>query len=115
MVLVPGPPVTCVRLLRIYAEWYTPSNTSRGPCDGNRSPLMGRFYGTCPDWSSPVYRRLDVPPSLLFSSYTTNYTRCSKTYNATDKFAQDVYDGSLPPYSFYVPDMLQNGDYRLGQ
>ncbi|GFZ43063.1 hypothetical protein JCM24511_00781 [Saitozyma sp. JCM 24511] len=51
---------------------------------------------------------LDVPPSLLFSSYTTNYTRCSKIYSATDKFAQDVYDGTLPPYSFYVPDMLQN-------
>ncbi|RSH82921.1 hypothetical protein EHS25_005911 [Saitozyma podzolica] len=91
-----------------YAEWYTPSNTSRGPCDCNQSPFMGPLDGSNPDWSSPVYRRLDVP-ALLFSSYTTNYTRCSKIYNATDKFAQDVNDGSLPPYSFYVPDMLHNG------
>jgi hypothetical protein len=108
------PSILCVHVLGSYAEWYTPSNTSRGPRDCNQSPFMGPLDGSNPDWSSPVYRRLDVP-ALLFSSYTTNYTRCSKIYNATDKFAQDVNDGSLPPYSFYVPDMLHNGAYGVDQ
>jgi hypothetical protein len=91
-----------------YAEWYTPVATKRGPNDCNNAIFMGPLDNTNPDWSSPVYRRLDVPP-LLFSTYTSNYTRCSRIYNATEKFDDDVKSHRLPPYSFYVPDMLHNG------
>ncbi|KAK9369483.1 hypothetical protein V1509DRAFT_619557 [Lipomyces kononenkoae] len=90
-----------------YAEWYTPLATSRGPNDCNNYPFPGPLDGTNLRWSSPVYRRLDVPP-LLFTTYTSNYTRCSKIYNATAQFDSDVFSHSLPPYSFYVPDMLHN-------
>ncbi|KAK9367582.1 hypothetical protein V1509DRAFT_144733 [Lipomyces kononenkoae] len=90
-----------------YAEWYTPLATARGPNDCNNYPFPGPLDGTNLDWSGPVYRRLDVPP-LLFSTYTSNYTRCSKIYNATAQFDTDVFSHNLPPYSFYAPDMLHN-------
>lgn len=91
-----------------YAEWYTPLATNRGPNDCNNELFIGPLDSTNPDWNSPVYRRLDVPP-LLFSTYTESYTRCSKIYNATEKFDEDVFSRQLPAYSFYVPDMLHNG------
>lgn len=46
---------------------------------------------------------------MLFSTYTSNYERCSKIYNATAQFDSDVFGHKLPAYSFYVPDMLHNG------
>lgn len=91
-----------------YAEWYTPLATNRGPNDCNNELFIGPLDSTNPDWTSPVYRRLDVPP-LLFTTYTESYTRCSKIYNATEKFDDDVFSHKLPPYSIYVPDMLHNG------
>ncbi|KAA8898651.1 hypothetical protein FN846DRAFT_991457 [Sphaerosporella brunnea] len=91
-----------------YAEWYTPAATKRGPNDCNNAVFMGPLSNTSPDWTGPIYRRLDVP-ALLFSTYTSNYTRCSRIYNATEKFDDDVKSHRLPPYSFYVPDMLHNG------
>src|SRR6266576_2750213 len=91
-----------------YAEWYTPAATARGPHDCNNELFMGPLYNTYPQWNGPVYRRVDVPP-LLISTYTSSYTRCSKIYNATAQFDKDVKSHKLPPYSFYVPDMLHNG------
>lgn len=91
-----------------YVEWYTPLATKRGPSDCNNELFIGPLDSTNPVWNSPVYRRLDVPP-LLFSTYTDSYTRCSKIYNATGKFDDDVFSHNLPPYSIYVPDMLHNG------
>lgn len=91
-----------------YAEWYTPLATARGPNDCNNELFIGPLDNTNPDWNSPAYRRLDVP-ALLFQTYTTNYTRCSKIYNATAQFDADVFSHKLPAYSFYVPDMLHNG------
>ncbi|ODQ73978.1 hypothetical protein LIPSTDRAFT_71059 [Lipomyces starkeyi NRRL Y-11557] len=91
-----------------YAEWYTPAATARGPNDCNNAPFPGPLDGTNLQWSGPVYRRLDVP-ALLFTTYTSNYTRCSKIYNATAQFDSDVFSHKLPAYSFYVPDMLHNG------
>lgn len=91
-----------------YVEWYTPLATNRGRNDCNNEMFIGPLDSTNPVWNSPVYRRLDVPP-LLFSTYTDSYTRCSKIYNATEKFDDDVFSHKLPPYSIYVPDMLHNG------
>ena len=91
-----------------YAEWYTPVATARGPNDCNNALYLGPLDNTNPRWNNPVYRRVDVP-ALLFSTYTSNYTRCSKIYNATARFDEDVSAHTLPPYSFYVPDMLHNG------
>lgn len=91
-----------------YAEWYSPIATARGPNDCNNELFIGPLDNTNPDWTSPVYRRLDVP-ALLFSTYTSNYTRCSKVYNATAQFDSDVFSHKLPAYSYYVPDMLHNG------
>ncbi|KAK3938222.1 hypothetical protein QBC46DRAFT_390688 [Diplogelasinospora grovesii] len=91
-----------------YAEWYTPIATKRGPNDCNNELFLGPLDSTNPDWNSPVYRRLDVPP-LLFSTYTTSYARCARIYNASAQFDSDVSTQKLPPYSFYVPDMLHNG------
>ncbi|KFZ02186.1 hypothetical protein V501_09630 [Pseudogymnoascus sp. VKM F-4519 (FW-2642)] len=91
-----------------YIEGYTPLETKRGPNDCNNELFLGPLDSTNPDWSSPVYRRLDVP-ALLFSTYTENYDRCSKVYNATAKFDEDVFGHSMPAYSYYVPDMLHNG------
>ena len=91
-----------------YAEWYTPAATSRGPNDCNNNPFPGPLDGTSADWSSPVQRRLDIP-ALLFTTYTSDYTRCSKIYNATANLTSDVKTQKLPDYSFYVPDMLHNG------
>jgi hypothetical protein len=91
-----------------YAEWYTPAATARGPNDCNNALYMGPLDNTNPRWNNPVYRRVDMPP-LLFSTYTSNYTRCSKIYNATAQFDSDVRSHNLPAYSFYVPDMLHNG------
>ena len=51
---------------------------------------------------------MDIP-ALLFSTYTSNYTRSSKIYNATERFDSDVTSHNLPGRSFYVPDMLHNG------
>jgi Phosphoesterase family len=91
-----------------YAEWYTPVATARGPNDCNNELYLGPLDNTNPRWNNPVYRRVDVP-GLLFSTYTSNYTRCSKIYNATAQFDSDVKSHNLPAYSFYVPDMLHNG------
>jgi Phosphoesterase family len=91
-----------------YAEWYTPVSTARGPNDCNNALYLGPLDNTNPRWNNPVYRRVDVP-ALLFSTYTSNYTRCSKIYNATAQFDSDVWSHKLPAYSFYVPDMLHNG------
>ncbi|KAJ6088728.1 hypothetical protein N7486_009989 [Penicillium sp. IBT 16267x] len=91
-----------------YVEQYSSVATSRGPNDCNNAVYLGPLDNTNPDWSSPTYRRLDVP-ALLFSTYTSNYTRCSYIYNATEKFANDVSSHNLPAYSYYVPDMLHNG------
>jgi hypothetical protein len=91
-----------------YAEWYTPVATARGPNDCNNALYLGPLDNTNPRWNNPVYRRVDMP-ALLFSTYTSNYTRCSKVYNATAKFDSDVRSHNLPAYSFYVPDMLHNG------
>jgi hypothetical protein len=91
-----------------YAEWYTPAKTARGPNDCNQAMYMGPLDSTNPKWNNPTYRRVDNPP-MHFISYTSNYTRCSKIYNATTKWDDDVFSHSLPPYSFYVPDMLHNG------
>ncbi|KUJ06295.1 uncharacterized protein LY89DRAFT_769550 [Mollisia scopiformis] len=90
-----------------YAEWYTPLETKRGPNDCNNEMFIGPLDSTNPAWNGPVYRRLDVPP-LLITTYTSDYTRCSKIYNATGKFDDDVSSHNLPPYSIYVPDMLYN-------
>ena len=90
-----------------YVEWYSPIATHRGPNDCNNYIFNGPIDNTNPVWYAQVYRRLDIP-ALLFSSYTSNYQRCSKVYNATEKFAGDVNSHNLPPYSFYVPDMLHN-------
>ena len=91
-----------------YAEWYTPSATARGPNDCNNELYLGPLDNTNPRFNNPSYRRVDVPP-LLFSTYTSNYTRCSKIYNATAQFGADVMSRKLPHYSFYAPDMLNNG------
>jgi hypothetical protein len=91
-----------------YVEQYTPLVTKRGPNDCNNNIFLGPLDSTNPDWTSPTYRRLDVP-ALLFSTYTTSYERCSKIYNATAQFDDDVFSKKLPPYSYYVPDMLHNG------
>ncbi|KAL1963407.1 hypothetical protein VTN77DRAFT_8423 [Rasamsonia byssochlamydoides] len=91
-----------------YVEWYTPAATHRGPNDCNNYVTYGPMDNTNPDWTSQIYRRLDTP-AMLFSTYTSNYTRCSKIYNATEKFDADVRSHNLPAYSFYVPDMLHNG------
>jgi hypothetical protein len=91
-----------------YAEWYSPIATARGPNDCNNELFIGPLDSTNPDWNSPVYRRLDVP-ALLFSTFTSNYNRCSKVYNATAQFDSDVFSHKLPAYSYYVPDMLHNG------
>jgi hypothetical protein len=91
-----------------YVEWYNSIATKRGPNDCNNYVTYGPMDNTNPDWVSQIYRRLDTPP-MLFSTYTGNYTRCSKIYNATEKFVDDVKSHNLPAYSFYVPDMLHNG------
>jgi hypothetical protein len=91
-----------------YVEWYNQEATERGPHDCNNYVTYGPIDSTNPQWHSQIYRRLDVPP-LLFSTYTSNYTRCSKIYNATTKFDEDVFSKTLPPFSWYVPDMLHNG------
>ncbi|KAH8556761.1 hypothetical protein BGW37DRAFT_448703 [Umbelopsis sp. PMI_123] len=91
-----------------YAEWYTPVATERGPNDCNNALYLGPLDNTNPRWNNPVYRRVDVP-ALLFSTYTSSYDRCSKIYNATEKFDSDVRSHNLPAYSFYAPDMLHNG------
>ncbi|KAF7167907.1 hypothetical protein CNMCM6106_003277 [Aspergillus hiratsukae] len=91
-----------------YVEWYTPAVTKRGPLDCNNYIFNGPIDSTNPNWASQVYRRLDVP-ALLFSTYTSDYERCTKIYNATEKFADDVNSHKLPAYSYYVPDMLHNG------
>ncbi|KAJ5819438.1 hypothetical protein N7474_005029 [Penicillium riverlandense] len=90
-----------------YNEWYNPIETHRGPNDCNNYITNGPYDNTNPDWSSQIYRRLDVP-ALLFSSYTTNYERCAKLYDANVTFAEHVKVHTLPEYSFYVPDMLHN-------
>ncbi|GKZ37615.1 hypothetical protein AbraIFM66950_009264 [Aspergillus brasiliensis] len=90
-----------------YAEWYDPIATHRGPNDCNNYITNGPIDSTNPEWNSQVYRRLDVP-ALLFSSYTSNYERCSKIYGANNTFADHVMSNTLPQYSFYVPDMLHN-------
>ncbi|KAF7157244.1 hypothetical protein CNMCM5623_001367 [Aspergillus felis] len=91
-----------------YVEWYSPAATKRGPLDCNNYIFNGPIDSTNPNWSSQSYRRLDVP-ALLFSTYTSEYERCAKIYNATERFADDVKSGKLPAYSYYVPDMLHNG------
>ncbi|KAL1985255.1 hypothetical protein VTN96DRAFT_8054 [Rasamsonia emersonii] len=91
-----------------YVEWYNPAETQRGPNDCNNYVTYGPMDNTNPEWVSQIYRRLDTP-AMLFTTYTTDYRRCSKIYNATDKFDADVRSHSLPAYSFYVPDMLHNG------
>ncbi|KAH8694228.1 hypothetical protein BGW36DRAFT_300152 [Talaromyces proteolyticus] len=90
-----------------YAEWYDPISTHRGPLDCNNYIFNGPIDSTNPDWNSQIYRRLDVP-ALLFSSYTSDYTRCSKIYDANNTFADHVKTHTLPAYTFYVPDMLHN-------
>jgi hypothetical protein len=90
-----------------YNEWYNPIETYRGPNDCNNYIFNGPYDNTNPDWSSPLYRRLDVP-ALLFSTYTTNYERCAKLYDANVTFAEHVKAHTLPEYSYYVPDMLHN-------
>ncbi|KAJ5358912.1 uncharacterized protein N7496_011325 [Penicillium cataractarum] len=90
-----------------YAEWYNPIATHRGPNDCNNYITNGPVDNTNPDWWSQVYRRLDVP-ALLFSSYTSSYERCSKIYGANTTFADHVMSHTLPEYSYYVPDMLNN-------
>jgi hypothetical protein len=91
-----------------YAEFYTPVATARGPNDCNNALYLGPLDNTNPRFNNPVYRRVDMPP-LMFTTYTSNYTRCSKIFNATARFDEDVKTHKLPPYSFYVPDMLHNG------
>lgn len=91
-----------------YVEWYDPIATQRGPQDCNNYIFNGPLDGTNPNWGSQVYRRLDVP-ALLFSTYTGDYERCSKIYDANNTFADHVKSHSLPAYNFYVPDMLHNG------
>ena len=90
-----------------YNEWYNPIETHRGPNDCNNYIFNGPYDNTNPDWSSPLYRRLDVP-ALLFSTYTTNYERCTKLYDANNTFAEHVKAHTLPEYSYYIPDMLHN-------
>lgn len=91
-----------------YVEWYNPIETHRGPYDCNNYITNGPIDNTNPVWNSQIYRRLDTP-AILFTSYTSDYKRCSKIYNATTQFDADVHGQKLPPYSFYVPDMLHNG------
>lgn len=91
-----------------YIEWYSPIATHRGSNDCNNYALNGPIDNSNPNWNSQVYRRLDVP-ALLFSTYTTSYDRCARLHDANGTFADDVRSGKLPPYSFYVPDMLHNG------
>ncbi|KAJ9306472.1 hypothetical protein DTO217A2_4018 [Paecilomyces variotii] len=90
-----------------YAEWYNPIATHRGEKDCNNYVFNGPIDNTNPVWWSQVYRRLDVPP-LLFSTYTSDYERCTKVYDANVTFAEHVKSHTLPEYSFYVPDMLHN-------
>lgn len=90
-----------------YAEWYDPIATHRGENDCNNYMLNGPIDNTNPVWYAQVYRRLDVP-ALLFSTYTSDYERCTKLYDANNTFADHVKSHQLPDYSFYVPDMIHN-------
>ncbi|KAJ5343500.1 hypothetical protein N7541_007978 [Penicillium brevicompactum] len=90
-----------------YNEWYNPIETHRGPKDCNNYITNGPYDNTNPNWRSPTYRRLDVP-ALLFSTYTTNYERCAKLYDANNTFTEHVMAHTLPEYSYYIPDMLHN-------
>lgn len=96
-----------------YAEWYNPIATHRGPSDCNNYITNGPIDSANSAWASQVYRRLDVP-ALLFSSYTSEYSRCSKIYNANSTFANDVKSHNLPEYTFYVPDMQHNAHDPAG-
>lgn len=91
-----------------YIEWYDPISTHRGENDCNNYIFNGPIDNTNPDWSSQIYHRLDVP-ALLFSTYTSNYERCAKLFDANNTFAEHVMSHQLPEYSFYVPDMIHNG------
>ncbi|EEA19292.1 hypothetical protein TMatcc_009424 [Talaromyces marneffei ATCC 18224] len=91
-----------------YSEWYNPIATFRGPKDCNNYITNGPVDNTNPDWGSQIYRRLDVP-ALLFSTYTTDYERCAKLYDANNTFYDHVMNHSLPKYTYFIPDMLHNG------
>lgn len=90
-----------------YVEWYDSVQTERGPNDCNQELFLGPLDGTDIPNAAPTYRRVDVP-ALWFSTYTQSYERCSKIHNATAKFQDDVFNGSLPSYSYYISDMLHN-------
>ena len=90
-----------------YNEWYDPIETHRGPNDCNNYIFNGPYDNTNPNWSSQLYRRLDVP-ALLFSTYTSSYERCAQLFDANVTFAEHVNAHTLPEYSYYIPDMLHN-------
>jgi len=75
------------RSWRVYAEGYP------GNC----------FLGS----SMGAYVRRHVP-FLSFRSVQTNATRCQRIVNAS-ALANDVANGTLPDYGFYVPDLNNSG------
>ena len=92
---------------KVYAEFYNPSNTTRGINDCNNAPFQGPIDSTNPNWYSPMTRRVDIP-QLFLTSYTSNYTRCSLIVNADDHFQSDVLNGKLPQFTYYSPSMTNN-------
>lgn len=53
-------------------------------------------------------------PFLSFPSIVGNPDRLAKVVNAQDNFEEDVKNGNLPHYSFYVPNLLNDG-HSLGE
>jgi len=58
-----------------YNEWYNSIEAHRGPKDCKNYIFNGLYDNASPEWSSHIYRRLDVP-ALLFKNYAEEYERC---------------------------------------
>jgi hypothetical protein len=70
------------------------------------------FPGSCYLGStSGIYARKHVP-FLSFVSVSTNVSRCSNVVEASD-FDRDLASNSLPEYSFFVPN-LENDGHNTG-
>ena len=57
--------------------------------------------------SDVIYVRKHVP-FLSFTDVQNDASRCARVVNASD-FANDVRNGTLPAFSFYVPNLINDG------
>jgi len=93
------------RLEKKHLSWKSYAENYPGGCFLGNGAGSGKLTPTTPP--RELYARKHVP-LLAFASIQNDPVRCARVVSAS-QFIRDARGGKLPNYSFYTPNMFNNG------